>query len=46
MRSAKTSAVMLAPVAGGEPRELLRVSLPERFAAFANMSWTPDSRAA
>ncbi len=40
---AKTSAVMIAPVVGGEPRELLRVSLPERFAPFANMSWTPDS---
>lgn len=41
---AKTSAVMLAEVAGGEPRELLRVSLPDRCAPFANMSWTPDSQ--
>ncbi len=36
-------AVLLVPTAkGGEPRELVRVSVPERTAFF---SWTPDGRA-
>lgn len=39
-----TSTVLLIPVAGGEPRELMRASLPERFDGF-RMTWTPDSRA-
>ena len=42
---AKTSTVLLIPIAGGEPRELLRVSQPERFLPYGCMSWTPDSRA-
>jgi TolB protein len=43
--AAKTSTVMLIPIDGGEPRDLLRVSLPDRLAPYGNMSWTPDSRA-
>ena len=43
--AAKTSTVLLIPVAGGEPRELLRVSLPEFLIGYGRMSWTPDSRA-
>jgi len=42
---AKTSRVLLVPVEGGEPRELLRASQPEGFSAYGSMSWTPDSRA-
>ncbi len=43
--AAKTSSVVLIPIAGGEPQELLRVSQPERLGSFGNMTWTPDSRA-
>lgn len=39
-----TSTVLLIPIAGGEPRELMRASLPEQFDGF-RMTWTPDSRA-
>ena len=40
----KTSAVLLIPVDGGEPRELVSVSRPERL-GWGGMSWTPDSQA-
>ncbi|MDA2929196.1 tetratricopeptide repeat protein [Acidobacteria bacterium AH-259-O06] len=43
--AAETSTVLLIPIAGGELRELLRVSLPESFAPGGRMSWTPNSRA-
>lgn len=43
--AAKTSTVMLIPIGGGEPRELLGVSLPDEFEPYGNMSWTPNSRA-
>ena len=41
----KTSAVLLIPIDGGEPRELLRVSRPARLVAHSGMSWAPDSQA-
>ena len=43
--AAKATTVLLIPIAGGEPRELLRVSQPERFRLYANVTWTPDSQA-
>jgi Tol biopolymer transport system component len=42
--STKTHAVVLIPVEGGEPRELLRVSEPQWINNTA-MPWTPDGRA-
>ena len=39
-----TSTLLLIPIAGGEPRELLRASRPEHLNGF-RMIWTPDSRA-
>jgi Tol biopolymer transport system component len=39
--SSKSSAVMLIPVAGGEPRELIRVNHPQSFQI---LTWTPDGR--
>ncbi len=41
----KYNTLLLFPVDGGEPRELLRVARPERLAAWGGMSWTPDSQA-
>jgi dipeptidyl aminopeptidase/acylaminoacyl peptidase len=41
--SAKSTLVLLLPVSGGEPRELLRVSDPQTVGA--NVPWTPDGRA-
>jgi len=43
--SSKSSTVLLIPVAGGAPRELLRLSLAEGFQMYRGMAWTPDSRA-
>jgi Tol biopolymer transport system component len=37
----KSSAAILVPVAGGEPRELMRAELPQMFGVAA---WAPDSR--
>jgi Tol biopolymer transport system component len=42
---AKTSSVVLLSVADGRERELLSVNSPELFAAYSNMSWTPDGKA-
>jgi Tol biopolymer transport system component len=42
---AETSILLLIPIAGGAPREILRLNGPERFVAFGGMTWTPDSRA-
>ena len=40
-QSAKTHVVLLIPIAGGEPRELLKVNMPDTI----NLgTWTPDSR--
>ena len=39
-----SSAIVLIPVEGGEPRELLRVRETERLATFQGMPWTPDGR--
>jgi len=38
--STKSLTLVLIPVSGGEPRELLRLSQPERL--FGPASWTPD----
>ena len=40
----KYNTLLLFPVEGGEPRELLRVARPERLSAWGGMSWTPDSQ--
>lgn len=40
-KSEMTSAVMVVPTAGGEPRELIRAKDPARIGVTA---WTPDSR--
>lgn len=39
-----SAAIVLIPVDGGEPRELLRAGQSERFANFQGMPWTPDGR--
>jgi len=39
----KSSVVLLIPVSGGEPRELLRVSQPQSLDQF--VAWMPDGRA-
>ncbi len=41
--STKSSAVLLIPTAGGEPRELLRAESPQLF--WVSFSWVPDGRA-
>jgi Tol biopolymer transport system component len=43
-RVTKSEAVVLIPVQGGEPRELLRVSQPQGILRFSGMPWTPDGR--
>ena len=44
--STKSEAVVLIPVEGGEPRELLRVSQPQGILGFfSGLPWTPDGRA-
>ena len=40
--ASKSSAVMFIPVAGGEPREMIRVSHPQNFQV---MTWVPDGHA-
>ncbi len=42
--ASKTSTLLLIPIAGGEPRELLRVSSPEGLDGY-RLIWTPDNRA-
>src|SRR5262249_34312505 len=42
-QSTKSSTLLLIPVSGGEPRELLRLSQPEGL--FGPASWTPDGNA-
>ena len=42
--STKSQTVVLLPVDGGTPRELLRVSQPESVLGNGSMSWTPDGR--
>jgi Tol biopolymer transport system component len=42
--STKTASLLLVPVAGGQPRELLRLTQPEMFAPADDM-WTPDDSA-
>jgi Tol biopolymer transport system component len=43
--STKTSRLMMYPVDGDDAREVTRVSQPEQFVAYNNISWTPDGRA-
>jgi len=40
--AAKTSKLTVIPVAGGEPREIYRLSAPEELRPSTDMSWTPD----
>ena len=40
----KSSAVLLIPVGGGEPRELLRVRQPQSFGPAPQVEWMPDGR--
>jgi Tol biopolymer transport system component len=44
--STKTSSLLLVPVQGGQPRELLRSTQPDEWSsALRTKAWTPDSRA-
>jgi Tol biopolymer transport system component len=43
--STKSSAVLLIPITGGEPRELLRVRQPQSFGPAPVVEWMPDGRA-
>ena len=40
--SSKSSSLLLIPIDGGEPRELLRVTAPQRF--WPMVAWMPDGR--
>jgi Tol biopolymer transport system component len=40
----KSSVVLLMPVSGGTPKELLRVNAPQQFDGWGYVSWTPDAR--
>lgn len=42
--STQSSGLQVVPVAGGRPRELLRITVPEGFRP-GPFAWTPDSRA-
>ena len=42
--SGKSAVVVLIPVSGGEPRDLLRVNRPEWVNNNTSMPWTPDGR--
>ena len=41
---AKSSAVLVYPVAGGDPRELFRVNQPDALEAHGGLTWAPDSQ--
>lgn len=41
---AKSSAVLVYPVAGGEPRELFRMNHPDALQAYGGISWAPDNQ--
>jgi Tol biopolymer transport system component len=43
--SAPSASLLLVPVDGGTPRELLRFNQPEHFGGLRTVVWTPDSRA-
>ena len=43
--STKTSSLLLVPVAGGEPRELVRLTEPDGWGDYGTTAWTPDGKA-
>jgi Tol biopolymer transport system component len=43
-KAKQSAAIKIMPVAGGEPRELLRVGPPESINDESRMEWTPDGR--
>src|SRR5262249_29204389 len=43
--STKTSSLLLVPVDGGKPRELLRLTQPEEWGRGSTTAWMPDGRA-
>ncbi|HUQ93860.1 MAG TPA: tetratricopeptide repeat protein [Bryobacteraceae bacterium] len=43
--ASKTSSLLLVPIAGGEPRELVRLAEPDGWGPNGTTAWTPDSRA-
>ncbi len=40
----RSTALMVMPAGGGEPRELLRMQEPEGITLFGQITWTPDGR--
>jgi Tol biopolymer transport system component len=42
---AKTSRLMVVPVAGGEPRTLFEVTKPRALSGYGGLAWTGDSKA-
>jgi len=40
----KSSTLILIPVMGGQPKELLRLNDPQRFDRWGYVTWTPDGR--
>ena len=43
-QTTQSQALLVRPVMGGEPRELLRVQQPERIREPTGVAWTPDGR--
>jgi len=43
-KAKQSAAIKIMPVAGGEPRELLRVGPPESINEESRMEWMPDGR--
>jgi Tol biopolymer transport system component len=43
-RATNSESVVVIPVSGGDPKELLRVSQPARVNRYTGMPWTPDGR--
>jgi hypothetical protein len=41
----RTTALLLVPIDGSEPRELMRVSRPEVLEAWSTLNWTPEGKA-
>ena len=43
-RPTKSTRLMVVPVEGGEPKELVKSESPESMGGFNNLEWTPDGR--
>jgi len=43
-QTAQSATLLLVPVNGEEPRELLHVTQPQHFGSFRSVGWVPDSR--